>query len=91
MVWEVAMDIVIPFLMTFVIGELELPAGDPAYTVNGGRLAILMAALLVCAMLALVFGVAGGKLAAKASCGRTSTARFSRFLLPTSTGSPPPA
>ena len=63
------MDIVIPFLMTFVIGELELLAGDPAYTVNGGRLAILMAALLVCAMLALVFGVAGGKLAAKASCG----------------------
>ena len=69
MVWEAAMDIVIPFLMTFVIGELELLAGDPAYTVNGGRLAILMAALLVCAMLALVFGVAGGKLAAKASCG----------------------
>lgn len=69
MVWEAAMDIVIPFLMTFVIGELELLAGDPAYTVNGGRLAILMIALLVCAMLALVFGVAGGKLAAKASCG----------------------
>ena len=69
MVWEAAMDIVIPFLMTFVIGELELLAGDPAYTVNGGRLAVLMAALLVCAMLALVFGVAGGKLAAKASCG----------------------
>ena len=33
------------------------------------KLAMLLIALLVCAGLALLFGVTGGKLAAKASCG----------------------
>lgn len=69
MVGEAAMDIVIPFFMTFVIGELETLSKDPAYQVNMTKLAVLMVILLLCAALALFFGVTGGKLAAKASCG----------------------
>ena len=69
MVGEAAMDIVIPFFMTFVIGELETLAKDPTYSVDTGKLAILMVILFACAALALLFGVTGGKLAAKASCG----------------------
>lgn len=69
MVGEAAMDILIPFLMTFAIEELERLSRDPAYQVNMTKLAMLLIALLVCAGLALLFGVTGGKLAAKASCG----------------------
>lgn len=69
MVGEAAMDIVIPFFMTFVIGELETLSKDPTYQVNMTKLAVLMVILLLCAALALFFGVTGGKLAAKASCG----------------------
>lgn len=69
MVGEAAMDILIPFLMTFAIEELESLSRDPAYQVNMTKLAMLLIALLVCAGLALLFGVTGGKLAAKASCG----------------------
>lgn len=69
MAGEAAMDILIPFLMTFAIEELERLSRDPAYQVNMTKLAMLLIALLVCAGLALLFGVTGGKLAAKASCG----------------------
>lgn len=69
MVGEAAMDILIPFLMTFAIEELERLSRDPTYQVNMTKLAMLLIALLVCAGLALLFGVTGGKLAAKASCG----------------------
>ena len=69
MAGEAAMDILIPFLMTFAIEELERLSRDPTYQVNMTKLAMLLIALLVCAGLALLFGVTGGKLAAKASCG----------------------
>lgn len=69
MVGEAAMDILIPFLMTFAIEELERLSRDPTYQVNMTKLAMLLIALLVCTGLALLFGVTGGKLAAKASCG----------------------
>ena len=69
MACEAAMDIVIPFLMTFVIAELEKLSKDPSYQVNMGKLAALLVTLFACATLALLFGVAGGKLAAEASCG----------------------
>ena len=62
MVGEAAMDILIPFLMTFAIEELERLSRDPTYQVNMTKLAMLLIALLL-------FGVTGGKLAAKASCG----------------------
>lgn len=69
MACEAAMDIIIPFLMTFVIGELETLAKRPDYQVDMTKLALLMIGLFACAGLALFFGVTGGKLAAKASCG----------------------
>lgn len=69
MACEAAMDIVIPFLMTFVIGELESLSKDASYQVDMEKLAVLLITLFACAALALFFGVMGGKLAAKASCG----------------------
>lgn len=69
MVGEAVMDIMIPFLMTFLIEELEKLAGNSAYQVDRERVTMLLVLLLVCALLALLFGVAGGKLAAGASCG----------------------
>lgn len=69
MAGEAAMDIVIPFLMTFVISELESVAKDPDYHVNTFRLVLLFVLLFCCALCALCFGMAGGKAAAYASCG----------------------
>ncbi len=69
MVCEAAMDIFIPFLMTFVINELEQLSKDPSYQVDSIKLALLFMALFICVGIALLFGITGGKLAAKASCG----------------------
>lgn len=69
MVCEAAMDIIIPFLMTFVIGEIENLAENPGYHMNLTKLTLLFILLVFCAVSALIFGIAGGKAAAKASCG----------------------
>lgn len=69
MACEAVMDIVIPFLMTFVIGALEALSKDPEYQINAKNLVFLFVLLFVCALSALLFGIAGGKAAAKASCG----------------------
>ena len=66
---EAAMDIVIPFLMTFVIKEIEQLSKDAAYQVNLAKIAGLLIAMLLCALFALLTGIKGGKLAAKASSG----------------------
>ena len=66
---EAAIDIVIPFLMTFVIKELENLAQNAGYSIRRVRLAILLIAMLLCAVVALIVGIAGGKLAARASSG----------------------
>lgn len=66
---EAAMDIVIPFLMTFVIKEMEQLSKDAAYQVNMAKIAGLLIAMLLCALFALLTGIKGGKLAAKASSG----------------------
>lgn len=69
MAGEAAMDIVIPFLMTFVIGELEQLSQNPEYMVDMKKIALLFVLLFGSALLALLFGIAGGKAAARASCG----------------------
>lgn len=69
MVGEAVMEIAIPYLMTFIIGELELLSQDPAYEVRVNRIIIVSVLMVVCALFALFCGVWGGKLAAKASCG----------------------
>ena len=69
MVGEAVMEIIIPFLMTFIVGELEDLAKGKIDTVNGGKIALFASLMIVCAFAALFFGVGGARLAAKASCG----------------------
>lgn len=68
MVGEAVMEIVIPFLMTFIVKELEDNAtfNDP---INGKNIALFASLMVVCAIFAMVCGVLGAKLAAKASSG----------------------
>ncbi len=69
MVGEAVMEIIIPFLMTFIVKELEDLATGKAQAADGGRIALFASLMIVCAFLALLCGAWGGKLAAKASCG----------------------
>ncbi len=69
MVGEAVMEIIIPFLMTFIVGELEDLAKGKIDTVNGRKIALFASLMIVCAFAALFFGVVGARLAAKASCG----------------------
>lgn len=67
MVGEAVMEIIIPFLMTFIVGELEdMAAGQP---VNGGNIALYASLMVLCALFAMFCGVAGAHLGAKASSG----------------------
>ena len=69
MVGEAVMEIIIPFLMTSIGGQLEALARDKISQINVGALAINASIMILCAVFALICGVLGGKLAAKASCG----------------------
>lgn len=68
---EAIMEIVIPFLMTFIVGELQdvADAANSKTQINVGLIAAYASAMVVCALLALLAGALGAKLAAKASCG----------------------
>ena len=66
---EALMEILIPFLMTFIVGELQdVSTGDKAQ-ININTIVICAVLMIVSALLALYSGALGGKLAAKASCG----------------------
>lgn len=69
MVGEAVMEIIIPFLMTFIVKELESLAKGETEAVNGGNIALYSSLMIVCAFLALFCGAWGGRLAARASCG----------------------
>ncbi|MDE7167435.1 MAG: ABC transporter ATP-binding protein/permease [Clostridia bacterium] len=69
MVGEAAMEIMIPYIMTFIIGELESLSGDASYAIDVTKIILYFVAMVVCALFALFCGVVGGKLSAKASCG----------------------
>lgn len=69
MVGEAVMEIIIPFLMTSIVGQLEALARGKISQINIGALAINASIMIMCAVFALICGVLGGKLAAKASCG----------------------
>ncbi len=69
MVGEAVMEIIIPFLMTSIVGQLEALARGKISQINVGALAINASIKILCAVFALICGVLGGKLAAKASCG----------------------
>lgn len=69
MVGEAVMEIIIPFLMTYIVGELEAAAKPPFPEINTLKIIIFSLLMVICAIAALICGVWGGKLAAKASCG----------------------
>lgn len=69
MVGEAVMEIIIPFLMTSIVGQLEALARGKISQINVDALAINASIMILCAVFALICGVLGGKLAAKASCG----------------------
>lgn len=69
MVGEAVMEIIIPFLMMSIVGQLEALARGKISQINVGALAINASIMILCAVFALICGVLGGKLAAKASCG----------------------
>lgn len=69
MVGEAVMEIIIPFLMTSIVGQLEALAKGEIAELNVKMLAINASLMILCAVFALICGVLGGKLAAKASCG----------------------
>ena len=66
---EAIMEIIIPFLMTFIVGELQAVATNKKAQVDINVIAISAAFMIACALIALVAGSVGAKLAAKASCG----------------------
>ncbi len=55
--------------MTSIVGQLEALARGKISQINVGALAINASIMILCAVFALICGVLGGKLAAKASCG----------------------
>lgn len=67
MVGEAVMEIIIPFLMTFIVGQVSnVQEGyDPDIQLIIG----ISVAMVACALAALACGVIGGRLSAKASCG----------------------
>lgn len=69
MVGEAVMEIIIPFLMTFIVKELEELANGTITSVDGGKIALYASLMIICAFAALLLGVLGARLAAKASCG----------------------
>ncbi|MCM1439141.1 MAG: ABC transporter ATP-binding protein/permease [Roseburia sp.] len=69
MVGEAAMEIVIPYFTSIIIGELEKLAKGITSTVNTNTIILYSCLMLVCACFALLCGALGARLAAKASCG----------------------
>ena len=67
MVGEAAMEIVIPFLMTFLIGEIQNVGTESG--VNVGRVVLFACLMVVAAMFSLFCGLLGARCSAKASCG----------------------
>lgn len=67
MVGEAAMEIIIPFLMTYLIKEIKnIGSADG---INVGRVVLFACLMVVAAMFALLCGLIGARLSAKASCG----------------------
>ncbi len=67
MIGEAAMEIVIPFLTKFIIQELENLNKGMEYNLN--TIIICSVLMVVCSLFALLCGVWGGQLSARASCG----------------------
>lgn len=66
---EAVMEIIIPFLMADIVGQLEAVAKADIAAVDMRFVAVRAALMILCAVFALICGVLGGTLGAKASCG----------------------
>ena len=73
MIGEAAMEILIPWLTTFIIEELKNLSINPAYAVKTNIIIICSVSMAACALFALFCGMMGSKCAAKASCGFART------------------
>ncbi len=69
MIGEAVMEILIPFMMTYIVGQFERLAKGEIAEINVSGIALCAALMIACAVFALLCGIWGGKLAAKASCG----------------------
>lgn len=69
MMGEAVMEIIIPFLMTRIIAQLESVSKGISDKIDVNVIVIYSVAMLLCAFFALFCGALGGRLAAKASCG----------------------
>ncbi|MDE6867738.1 MAG: ABC transporter ATP-binding protein/permease [Clostridia bacterium] len=69
MVGEAVMEIIIPFLMTFIVGQFEDLSNGIIDRIDIGKLGLYAGLMVACAIFALLCGIWGGKLAAKASSG----------------------
>ena len=69
MIGEAVMEILIPFLMTYIVGQFEALAKGQIAEINVTDIAVCAVIMVLCAVFALLCGVLGGRLAAKASCG----------------------
>ena len=69
MIGEAVMEIIIPFLMTRVVGEFERLSLGETDVLDKNTIIVNSVLMIVCAIAALLFGIWGGRLGAKASCG----------------------
>lgn len=69
MVGEAVMEILIPFMMTYIVGQFEDLAKGTISEISASGIAVCASMMVACAVIALICGIWGGKLAAKASCG----------------------
>lgn len=73
MVGEAVMEILIPYFMTFIVGQFtavsEAAEQGIILDLDLNVIIIYSSLMVVCAIFALLCGIWGGKLAAKASCG----------------------
>ncbi len=67
MVGEAAMEIIIPFLMTYLIKEIKNIGSEGG--IHIGRVVLFACLMVVAAIFALLCGLLGARLSAKASCG----------------------
>lgn len=76
MIGEAAMEIVIPFLMGFLIDEIYVIEATDAFSMNVIWYGL---AMLACAAFALFCGIMGGRLASKASAGFAANLRYDMY------------
>ena len=80
MVGEAAMEILIPWLTTFIIQELTNLSQIENYQVDVNKIIICSSSMVVCALFALFCGIMGARYASVASCGFARNLREDMYL-----------